>query len=266
MSSLQAFYAGAFNNVTEVSNLSEVLQAGNVANMDINMNQKDLLNVDSLTNTTSALKITAPVGLSLNGSIGTSGVSVLVSGGAGQPTWVNGISATPTLNQVMVVSSNTTSENITSTANITANQVTINTPLSTAYSTLAYSIPSNLVGSTVSVVENPIGIPLTISSTWQPLLTSATVLPLGVYMMCVSSAINTPIPEGGSFAIGVVNTSGSNVPLVGTEAFYRMAPCSPNFTTFFVSYTGFQSPKFVYNLDTELTTINSLSWTCMKIG
>lgn len=88
MSYLSALQAGAFSGGTFTTpSLSEVLLAGATASDNINMAQFDLNNVDSITNATSALKITAPVGLSLSGSVGTAG-QVLSSNAGAQPTWL----------------------------------------------------------------------------------------------------------------------------------------------------------------------------------
>jgi hypothetical protein len=117
MSSLQAFYSGAFSQTPSQLTLAQVLSNGNVANLNIDMNQLDLVNVDSITNATAPVKLTAPAGLSLSGSLGTAG-DVLSSNGAAQPTWISNTTTAPTLDQVLAQGA-TASIPIVSSVNIT---------------------------------------------------------------------------------------------------------------------------------------------------
>jgi len=84
MSSLQAFYSGAFTGTTPT--LTQVLSTGNIASTDINMAQNDLINVASIQNSTAPIIVTAPLGVSLSGSVGSAG-QVLTSNASAQPTW-----------------------------------------------------------------------------------------------------------------------------------------------------------------------------------
>lgn len=190
---------------------------------------------------------------------------------------------TPTLNEVLVASTNATSQNIVSSANITAVDITstsdvfasnvtstgtmtIQKPLVPSYSLLSYPVPAGSVGSMVSVQET-VGLPFstTGSAVWAPLFTSATVLPLGIYMISVKTLFES-IPQSGDFGLGVVSDSTSTQPAYGTPTEFRNVPSDNNFTCCFVSSTGFQSPKFLYLSDTAGVTINQVEWTAVKIG
>lgn len=117
MSSLQAFYSGAFAQTPSQLTLAQVLTNGNTANLNIDMNQLDLVNVDSITNASAPVKLTAPLGLSLSGSVGTAG-QVLSSNASGQPTWISNATTAPGLDAVLTTSA-TASIPIVSSSNIT---------------------------------------------------------------------------------------------------------------------------------------------------
>jgi len=119
-------------------------------------------------------------------------------------------------------------------------------------------------GLSVSVQEaGPFPVPVA-SNTWQPLLTSATVLPQGLWLISVNAGYTNPVSEGGYSALGVVSTV-SNDPLPGTYSASSAIPTPLQTTCTFVSSAGYQSPKFVYNIDTDTLRIVSLGWTAVKL-
>ena len=106
MSSLQAFYSGAFSGTAGATpTLGQVLAtpSGNIASTDINMNQNDLTNVALIQNTIDSITISAPQGIKLNDSAGTSG-QYLGSNAFSQPTWKT-IGGVGTENQVLKLNS-----------------------------------------------------------------------------------------------------------------------------------------------------------------
>jgi len=219
MSSLQAFYAGAFNNVTEVSNLNEVLLAGNTTAQNIvstgDISCRDFTCAD-ITSTND------------------------------------------------IIADNMTASGI----------VTLRQPLNPSYNTLDYPITAGAVGSFTSV-DNSSLLPsgaLPVTGVSLDLITSTTVLPLGVYMLaCRVSVVNLVNPNV-NISVGVVNTSASDTPPFGSAGGFNGAVDETskgayiNFTSVFISSTGFQSPKFTYGSLIEGTQILFLAWTATKIG
>jgi hypothetical protein len=139
MSSLQAYYSGAFSSSSSTPTLSSVLTSGNIASTDIDMNQNDIIDVASITNTTDPIILSASEGLSLNGSVGTVG-QFLTSAGAGQPIWTTGGTTSIGLSEVL------TTDNSAGTTSIDMNQQSIDDveTISNATSALTLDLPFGL--------------------------------------------------------------------------------------------------------------------------
>lgn len=207
----------------------------------------------------------------------------------------NDPSVIPNLNQVLIESNNATSQNIVSSAAISATNLTasgnitcvdltstsdvfasnvtstgtltIQKPLLPSYSLFSYPVPAGSVGSIVSVAET-VGLPfaLTASGAWTYLFTSSTVLPLGIYMFSSEVLFTNPTSTTSNNQIGIVNNNTDTQPAYGTYATSLTVPIYSRFNTCFISSTGFQSPKFYYSCDTESVAISIVTWSATKIG
>lgn len=129
----------------------------------------------------------------------------------------------------------------------------------------AFDQSEKTVGLTVSKTE--VGLPFTTTGAdaWLPLFSSTSVLPQGLYMLCVQCLFDNTISESGLFGLGVTSSATATEPLVGTAGLSRIVPAQINFTCPFTSSVGFQSPKFLYYSQTPGVTINQLSWTAVKL-
>ena len=256
MSSLQAFYAGAFTNAGLSSPLSAVLLDGNTASTDILMNSNDISGASTI----------STVSLVASGLV--SGANLASSGP------VSGTSITST--GAVSGSSISTTGIITCGNNLNVLNGYINqsfAPTLCSYQVLNYNLLTNSIGAVISQDLNfSPTVPMSITTgTWNVFYTSPTVLPKGVYILTARVIFQNSNPATQEctvyFASGDTtdNFPYSNAGVGGINQNFGTV----SFTSRFLSTTnGLTSPKFFYYCDAPSAGayISQLSWQCIRIG
>jgi hypothetical protein len=135
----------------------------------------------------------------------------------------------------------------------------------------AFDQSEKTIGLTVSVQEaggtGNLPKAMVASGVWTSWFQSATILPLGQYMISANLRVDGLAFNGINMEIGFVNSDTATQPLAGTQGGASASPATITFTAPFVSVIGFQSPKwFYYNDSSEANaSISSLGWTAVKL-
>lgn len=281
MSSLQAFYAGAFSPTGLGTTLGDVLLDGNVASTDILMNTNDITGAG----TVSAVTLTA------SGAV--SGASVTASGAVSGAT----VSASGAVSGASVASSGTlassgdyttggsiilsaTGKSISnsagalvlgaqagSTCNVVGSMVMTTTPLQCSYPTFSLSYPNTSIGFNTG---NNVGLTVAMNNLaiWSTLYQAPEVLPFGMWLITArvgfssSDALNTACNV--FFSCGINGSATPNQ--TGGTGGIQTNKGYVNFTTVYQSVDGSQSPTFGYNSDVANCTAFGIAWQAIRIG
>lgn len=259
MSSLQAYYAGAFSpNPLTTTTLGDVLLDGNVASTDILMNTNDITGAG----TVSAVTVTA---------------SGAVTGASMATQTLNASSNITTSGSVILTQTNQSISNnagalILGTSAISTAEVKGSLKLTTA--PLECNYPSFTGGSILSVgyvIDSNIAIsvPLTIiTSTWTLLYQSPLIIPLGVWLLTarVGFVSSDPLNTSCNVYFGTGSAGLSVIPVEGGTGAIQTNKGYVNYTTVFQSANGFQSPTFSYKCDVANLTTFGLAYQLIRIG
>lgn len=270
MSSLQAFYAGAFDQSNLTSTLAQVLTDGNVASTDILMNTNDITGAG----TVSAVTVTASGAvtgssmatqtLNASSNITTSGSIILTSAGS-----ISNNSGALTLGTLpastCVVNGGITMENACVVKGILKIE---DSPLNCNY--LSYTV-NNTNPSVVGYIlgENYVflSVAMNNSDSETLLYQSPLVVPLGVWLITTRVGFSSTDAQTSDCSIffSCGYTQGE-IPTSTTQAGIRNNLGYVNFSSVFQSITNLQSPTFVYQSNIANCTVGDISYHLTRIG
>jgi hypothetical protein len=269
MSSLQAFYSGAFSSSGLTTTLADVLLDGNTASTDILMNGNDVTGaglVSAVTVTASGAVTGASMAtqtLNASSNITTSGSVILTSSGS-----ISNNSGALTLgtspsSQCLV---NGTIQSLNST--VTGALQVKGFPLQCDYPTFpGYSNVPVCVGYITGEPFVALALPLANTNTATLLYQSPVVVPLGVWMVTARVQFSSTDPPSTTpnifFSCGTVQ---GEIPSINTQAGIRSNVGYVNFTSMFQSITGSQSPTFSYQCNAANCTADDISYKLIRIG
>jgi len=276
MSSLQAFYAGAFSSAELTTTLAQVLTDGNVASKAIDMATFDLQNVGSATVGTVSAGVVVSSGAITGASMATQTLNASSNiTTSGSIILTNGTKSISNNDGPLILGTSTVSSCVVNGGIQMQNNCTVkgvlkieDSPLNCNY--LSYSVNNtnpSVVGYKLGENYVVLSVAMNNSSVETLLYQSPLVVPLGVWLITTRVGFSSTDAETSDCSIffSCGYTQGE-IPTSNTQAGIRNNLGYVNFSSVFQSITNLQSPTFVYQSNIANCTVGDISYHLTRIG